>query len=87
MDTAPTKKDLQSNGEGEVSTHVPRQTEQQQRWAAQQERHKAVITAVLNKTTRIRKESKSRRHRVRSFSLLQNNNSGDLEMLKSRPFS
>jgi hypothetical protein len=53
-------------GEEIATPSVQRQTEQKQRLVAQQERHKAVISALINKTARIRKESKSRRHRVGS---------------------
>jgi hypothetical protein len=67
MEAAAEKIPNQSHGgEETVASSAQRLTEQKQRLMAQQERHKAVISALISKTTRIRKESKSRRHRVRS---------------------
>jgi hypothetical protein len=67
MDVATEKITNQPHGgEETVPPSIQRQTEQKQRLVAQQERHKAVISALINKTARIRKESKSRRHRVGS---------------------
>jgi hypothetical protein len=51
-------------GVGRVADQIKRQTEQLKKIEEQQSRHKGIIRGVLEKTARLRKESKARRHRV-----------------------
>ena len=47
-----------------VADEIKRQTEAVKKREDQQARHKVIIRGILEKTARLRKDSKARRHRV-----------------------
>jgi len=71
MEASPANRPLQSSGENAIiAAQIQRQTEQHRRWVGHQAKHKGLIASILNNTARIRKETKSRRHRVRQITTL-----------------